>query len=68
MAFDKRLVKKIGEPKYKDGDKVTTVVTGDKILTIMGEPKFNGFIWMYAFRGDSMRLGQEYIKPIKTDI
>jgi hypothetical protein len=68
MAFDKRLVKKIGEPKYKDGDKVTTVMTDDKILTIMGEPKSNGLTWMYAFRGDSMRLGQSYIKPAKTDI
>jgi hypothetical protein len=63
MAFDKELIKKIGEPKFKDGDKVKTVMTDDKILTIHGEAKSNGLTWMYAFRGDSMRLGQMYITP-----
>lgn len=48
-------------PKYKDGDKVKTTMTDDKVLTIMGEPKWNGLTWMYAFRGDSMRLGEMYI-------
>lgn len=50
-------------PKYKDGDKVKTTMTDDKVLTIMGEPQWNGLTWMYAFRGDSMRLGEMYISP-----
>jgi hypothetical protein len=63
MALDKKLILKIGEPKFKDGDKVKTVITDDKVLTIKGEPKSNGLTWMYAFRGDTMRLGQGYISP-----
>ena len=63
MALDQRTVKKHGAPKYQDGDKVKTTMTDDKILTIYGEPKWNGLVWMYAFRGDSMRLGQGYIQP-----
>jgi len=50
-------------PKYKDGDKVKTTMSRDKVLTIMGEPKWNGLTWMYAFRGDSMRLGEMYVYP-----
>jgi hypothetical protein len=53
--------------KFKDGDKVTTPMSGDKALTIKGEPKWNGLVWMYGFRGDSMRLGEDYLKPAKKE-
>jgi len=57
------LIKKFGVPKYKEGDKVTTSVTGKEVLTIKGEAWNNGFSWMYNFKEKTMSAGQSYIKP-----
>lgn len=58
------LIKKFGAPKYKDGDKVTTSITGNEVLTIKGEAWNNGWCWMYNFHNETMSVGQSYIKPV----
>lgn len=61
-------IKKFGKPKFKDGDKVVTCVTGKDILTIEGDAWCNGFTWMYYFKGNEMGLGQEYITESKNPV
>ena len=57
-----RDLKKFGNPKFKDGDKVTTTMTGDQALTVKGNPDSNGFTWMYKFKEIEARMGQGYIR------
>jgi hypothetical protein len=64
MELDQKLIKKIGLPKYKDGDCVKTAITEDKVLTVKGYPKSNGLTWMYSFKEDTMKLGQMYLLSI----
>jgi hypothetical protein len=56
----KKIVKKIGHPKYKDGDKVYSSMF-EGIATIKGYPFFNGFVWMYYFNENEVGCGQEYL-------
>jgi hypothetical protein len=42
-------------PKYGEGDKVKSTMNIDEVLTITGEPKWNGYGWMYSFREIDMR-------------
>jgi hypothetical protein len=56
-----RNVKKFGHPKFNDGDKVTTSITGNDILTIKGNAWSNGHNWMYYFNENEYGLGQQYI-------
>lgn len=57
-------VKKLGLPKFADGDKVIcSFHSSPAIMTIEGDPVFNGFTWMYNFKGSDLRCGQQYLKP-----
>lgn len=62
MNTESKEYKKIGVPLFKAGDKVKTTVTQDGVLTIKGEPRFNGFTWMYQFEGNDYGFGQEYLR------
>lgn len=55
------LIKKFGHPKFKNGDKVTTSISGKNVYTIDGEAWNNGFSWMYNFKESESSIGQSYI-------
>lgn len=58
----KKIVKKIGAPKFNDGDKVKSTMF-EGLATIKGHPEYNGFVWMYSFNENRMlRCGQEYLR------
>ena len=49
-------------PRFIPGEQVKCSLN-DKLLTIKEEPSWNGFTWMYAFEGEEMRCGQDYLTP-----
>lgn len=58
----KKIVRKIGAPLYKAGDKVKSTMF-DGVATVKEHPEYNGFVWMYTFEENRMlRLGQEYLR------
>jgi|ERR1044072_1620821 hypothetical protein len=57
----KKIVKKIGTPLYKAGDKVSSNMF-EGVATVKGEPFYNGFVWMYYFNENEVGCGQEYLR------
>lgn len=58
----KKIVKKIGEPRFKTGDKVKSTMF-EGVATVKEHPEYNGYVWMYSFEENRMlRLGQEYLR------
>lgn len=49
-------------PKFAAGNKVRSSTNKEDVLTVKGEPSWNGFTWMYAFDEIDMRCGEGYLK------
>lgn len=51
------------EPKFKKGETVL-YSSYEKEKVISEDPQWNGVAWMYSFENDTMRCGEEYLKPL----
>jgi hypothetical protein len=60
MASGRR--RKRPEPRFAAGRQALVWLYGKrKVVTVTGEPKWNGFTWMYEFEDEDVRLGEMYL-------